>query len=53
MAAATVAPSSSHRAVSVILLAAVLACHLNVAAAANPECRCPGDPVSPAARLAI
>jgi len=53
MAAATVAPSSPHRAVAVLLLAAALACHPNVVAAVNPECRCPGNHVSPAGRLAI
>ncbi|KAG2580136.1 hypothetical protein PVAP13_6NG318900 [Panicum virgatum] len=43
MAGATVAPSSSHRAVVVLLLAAALACHLNiVAVAVKPECSCPG-----------
>ncbi|PAN36316.1 hypothetical protein PAHAL_6G273600 [Panicum hallii] len=42
MAAATMAPSFSHRAAAVVLLAAALACHLNVVVAVKPECHCPG-----------
>nr|CAB3481513.1 unnamed protein product [Digitaria exilis] len=42
MAAATTAPSF-HRAVTVLLLlAAVLSCHFNVATAVDPKCHCPG-----------
>ncbi|RLM62049.1 putative glucan endo-1,3-beta-glucosidase A6 [Panicum miliaceum] len=47
MAAATMAPSFSHRAAAAVLLAAALACHLNVVVAVKPECHCPGDHVFP------